>query len=189
MAEADPSSWPPTGPAPWPPTLEEWKRLGRIAAAVAAPKLDGDEDLEAVVQEVLAALAGVAQPPHDVDAWTKRTASNKAFDLVRGKCRDRALVEKLKSVRGPSDTTTCAADEVLFGCEDVGVVKLVVEILLPKLTPRERQAVELRCLQGLDRETIAEEMGVTVNTVKTLLVRGLRNVRLGLAVSRRESEV
>lgn len=52
---------------------------------------------------------------------------------------------------------------------------------LEKLPPRSREVVELVHLKGLRYAEVAEALGVSVATVKTLLVRSLKALRRGLS--------
>ncbi|MFJ5779923.1 RNA polymerase sigma factor [Streptomyces sp. NPDC093094] len=48
---------------------------------------------------------------------------------------------------------------------------------IARLTPRQREAVELRYVDGLDRETVAALMGITVDGVKKLISAAVTTLR------------
>lgn len=63
--------------------------------------------------------------------------------------------------------------------DDVRAVALVRE-LLPTLPKREREALELCDVGGMDRDEAAEQMGVTRGALRVLLHRGRHRVREAL---------
>jgi RNA polymerase sigma factor (sigma-70 family) len=161
-------------PASW--SDEEWKQAATVAYRAAREVLDGDEDVEGAVQDVMVALWVLRNtPPESVEAWIKAVARNRARSLVAKKYRERSIVQRLRSTRGPSDE--------FCGFEDDVITEMVIQGLLTRLPDKQREAVELHYLSGLDRETTAKEMCISVNTVKTLLRRGLTHLREALAAS------
>jgi RNA polymerase sigma-70 factor (ECF subfamily) len=59
-----------------------------------------------------------------------------------------------------------------------------VKVAMNKLTPNQRQAIELAYFEGLSQSEMAERMGQPLGTVKTWVRTALQNLRdeLGTAV-------
>jgi RNA polymerase sigma-70 factor (ECF subfamily) len=186
MSDPDlsPTDWG-TPPESW--SREQWKHLGTIAARAAGRILHENEDIEGVVQEVMAALwaaRGTAHP--SVQAWVWTTAMNRASSWLQQKYRDRSVEERLAS---EADEFYRFEDDAIMKMMNDDIIQMVIERLLPQLPPRQREAIELRFLSGLDRQTIADRMGVSVDTVKTHLSRAIVQLRHHLAPSVVKGEI
>jgi DNA-directed RNA polymerase specialized sigma24 family protein len=60
---------------------------------------------------------------------------------------------------------------------------MVIDALLPKLPAGARRVVELRFIDDLERKAIAAKLGVSINTAKTQLVRGIDGLRHELGIT------
>lgn len=60
-------------------------------------------------------------------------------------------------------------------------VQAIIQQLVDKLTPRQREVFMLHREQGLKRHEIAEKLGIGFESVRTHLAEALKNLRAGLA--------
>ena len=95
------------------------------------------------------------------DAWVLRVASNLARSTVRK--------------RRQSPTPPVAA-----ALEDTVVVRAAMEAAVSSLPRRQREAIALRYLAGLDLDEIASCLGISSETVRTHIRRGLGALRTQL---------
>lgn len=110
----------------------------------------------------------------NVSAWLHRIASNACLDVLRRRKRIRWLPwdnEKHENLL-PSHTTddpelTAVATEI----------RQDVQIILDKMTPRNRLALLLREFEGLSTEEIGEVMGLSRSAVKSVLFRAREEFR------------
>lgn len=61
--------------------------------------------------------------------------------------------------------------------EEAEKLKKTVEDLLNQLTPRQREAIYLKYMQGMDYEEIAQLLDMNVNSARRLVHRGIENLR------------
>ena len=77
--------------------------------------------------------------------------------------------------------------DTLIDEEERRRLKLMVEELLAELTPRQREAIYLRYVQGLDYEEIAQSLGMSADSVRKLVYRAMvslrRRAKLGSSLS------
>lgn len=134
----------------------------------------GREDVAAdLVQETwLAAMGSVASfaGRSTLKTWLTSILRRKIVDHHRRR-RHEVEVDENHLVTEPVMPTDRADDE--------RAVELVRE-LLPSLPRREREALELCDVQGLDRDEAAAKMGVTRGALRVLLHRGRHRLRADL---------
>lgn len=106
------------------------------------------------------------------DAWVLRVATNLALDLVR---------------RGRPPATR--SDTAVRGPEEDVVLRLALVEALNRLPLRQRQAVVLRHLAGLPEAEVAASLGVSPNTAKKHLQRGLAALRARLGPQTEEMDI
>ena len=97
------------------------------------------------------------------EAWVMRVTANLAFDMMRRRKRDSRPLSEIG--RGDVDPET----------------RLMVVSSLARLPRRQREAVVLRHLGGFAPPAVAEVLGLSVNTVKRHLQRGLDALRIDLS--------
>jgi len=134
----------------------------------------GREDVaEDLVQETwLAAMGSVASfaGRSTLKTWLTSILRRKIVDHHRRR-RHEVEVDENHLVTEPVMPTDRADDE--------RAVELVRE-LLPSLPKREREALELCDVQGIDRDEAATKMGVTRGALRVLLHRGRHRLRAEL---------
>ena len=145
-----------------------------LAAFRLAARMTGDraaaEDIaaEALVR-AFAQWAKVRELPHR-DAWVMRVASNLALDSIRRRAPARRAVERLAPASGAAAESS-----------DETALRLALADALRQLPSRQRDAVVLRYLVGMDDASVAEALGMAGSTVRTHVQRGLAALRRRLA--------
>lgn len=94
------------------------------------------------------------------DAWILRVTINIALDVARR--RNRTL---------PDDVVASNCDD------DESVLRLTLVAALAELPTRQREAIVLRHLAGLSEQEVAAALGVSHNTAKKHLQRGMARLR------------
>lgn len=134
------------------------------ARAVALRILDSVPDAEDAAADGLArALVDwpkVSRMPHR-DAWILRVAINAAIDIARR--RDRETYQ---------DTRPASSD-------DASVLRMTMVTALSALPRRQREAIVLRHMAGFSERDVAAALGVSQNTAKKHLQRGMLRLRAG----------
>lgn len=135
------------------------------ARGVALRLLGSVPEAEDAAAEALArALARwkrVGHLPHR-DAWVLRVTANVAIDRVR---RQRPLPPTTRDPTTPED--------------EAAVLRLTLVAALRALPTRQREAVVLRYMGGFSEQEAAAALGVSANTVKKHVQRGLATLRSG----------
>lgn len=136
------------------------------------------QDLEQQVWEALMSYGDLHGRPDDPVKLMYAIARNKTVDWFRhqGKVEqypdDQTLAELVS--RHPEHTS--AFSETSDAAMDVAKA-------MARLTPSQRQALQLQMFDGLDRATIAAEMGISVNVVKKHLTAARTNLRRSLELA------
>lgn len=128
-------------------------------------------DIPDLVQEVYARVYEAARKdlPQQPRAFVFTTAQNLIIDRMRR--------EKIVQIEAVSelDTLAIAADEPAPDRTAIAKDELRrLQAALDRLTPRTREVVTLRRIEGLSRAEIAQRLGITEVTVKWHLNEGLR---------------
>lgn len=143
---------------------EAFTTLYPRARDVAARVLDSVTDAEDAAAEALArALVRwerVGALPYR-DAWVLRVTANVAVDMAR---RRQPIPPRTSPVTQEDDTV---------------VLRLTLAEALAALPRRQREAIVLRHLAGLTDAEVASSLGVSHNTVKKHLQRGMARLRRG----------
>ncbi|WP_432947634.1 RNA polymerase sigma factor [Kribbella sp. CA-253562] len=146
---------------------------------VIALRLLGDHDLasEAVQRAFVQAWRGVEtfDAGRDLQPWLYAITRRAAVDVYRRQRRaarmapldSAAIPERDLAIDGPSFDATWRAWQVRRA--------------LDKLTPEERQVLQLGYLAGYSQSQIAAELGIALGTVKSRTARGLRRLMVLLA--------
>lgn len=126
------------------------------------------EDVADLVQSAVAAFLAAREHVRKPLQWIRRVTHNLAVDEIERRKREHNAVATLSFVDEVIERPF--ADEV--------VAKVMIEQILEDLTPREREAWIRRHLRGDPRRTIAQELGLSEETIKTLLKRAKRKFEL-----------
>lgn len=138
---------------------DAYVRLFVLARRVAERIVPDRAEAEDVAAETLTrALVRWSTVQSYAEAWVTRVATNQALDRLRRRPPTPDL-----------PPSTSIEDEVSRRVDLVAAVA--------GLSGRQRQAVALRYLVGLDEDEIAAALGLRPLTVKTHLRRGLLNLR------------
>ncbi|TAE28915.1 MAG: RNA polymerase sigma factor [Candidatus Kapaibacterium sp.] len=168
--------------------FREFVRLYQRRLFTLAFQLLGNrEDAEDLVQEAFIKAHGALaqfQGASSLYTWLHRIAVNLYIDYTRSG-RYRAIQQWDDTRDDNADaaqwhtppTTPEASFQAVLQQEHI-------ENALQKLTAQQRAVFVLRHYQDLSLEEVAEELHVTVGTVKTLLFRAVRELREHLAVYR-----
>jgi RNA polymerase sigma-70 factor (sigma-E family) len=140
-------------------------------AARLAYLLTGDRALaEDLVQEAFVRMFGRFRDlrnPEAFGAYLRKTVVNLAKSHFRRRIVERSYVER--EARQPVQTV-----------EQPGHREEMWDVL-QRLTPRQRAAVVLRYYEDLSEAQTADVLGCAVGTVKSLVSRGLEQLRAGLS--------
>ncbi len=157
-------------------------RLAPRLLGFAARKLRGDRaEAEDVTQEAMLRLWKIApewrQGEAKVTTWLYRVTTNLCTDRLRRSGRG----EPLDEVPEPESDAPAAAETLQQAARAAAL-----EAALADLPERQRQAVELRHIEGLTNPEIAELMDIGVEAVESLTARGKRALAARLAHRRAE---
>src|SRR5436853_4987738 len=162
---------------------ELYDRYGRIAYSLILRIVRDSGIAEDLVQET---FLRVWNRVHGFDAekgaigpWLLAVARNRAIDYLRSAGgRERNAVE-YEETGHPS--LYCDMEKDILSADKARRVKSAVE----KLSPNQRQVIELAYFEGLSQTEMADRMGQPLGTVKTWVRTALKNLRdeLGAVVS------
>lgn len=158
-------------PSPGEPPALDWPGLRRTAERQAYILLGDAEAARDAAQSTLAKLAirvTLGHVPDRPGAWVITVVRNLARNERRRRGRERNGLARLASAGGGSPSAE-PPDDI--------VARELVNELLAGLPARQRTALTLRYRDDLDGATVAEVMGITPETVKTHLRRGLDAAR------------
>ncbi|MCA8922992.1 MAG: sigma-70 family RNA polymerase sigma factor [Planctomycetes bacterium] len=148
-------------------------------ATAMAITADHHEACELTQEAFVRALGGMArlEDPDRFGSWVRGITYTLGQDLRRRAARERRhlqqVAEERKGVAPPADAGPAAQE-----AQDQRSAELAAAVsTLPEST---RIALDLRFREGLSYAEIAEVMGVPASTVRGLLYRGTRALRLKL---------
>jgi RNA polymerase sigma-70 factor (ECF subfamily) len=162
---------------------ELYDRYGRVAYSLILRVVRDTGIAEDLVQEtflrVWNRVQGFDAGKGSLGPWLLAVARNRAIDYLRSAGgRERNAVEFEESDH-PALYTDMEKD--ILVSDKARLVKTAME----KLSPNQRQVIELAYFEGLSQTEMAERMGQPLGTVKTWVRSALKNLRdeLGAAVS------
>ena len=142
--------------------------------------LNDRAEAEDVIQEAMLRLWRIApnwkQDQAKVTTWLYRVVANLCMDRLR-KARPIAL----EAVEEPIDNAASAADQMQDQDRSQALQRA-----LNSLPDRQRQAVVLRHIEGLNNPEIAEIMEISIEAVESLNARGRRSLSAKLSEKREE---
>lgn len=119
------------------------------------------------------------QPDYQLSAWLVRIASNRALDcLRRGNRLDITSVDATADDDSPV-LELQLMDDAPLPTEQVERIQdtSYLNSLMEELPGNERDALRMRCLDGLSSDECAEQMGTTRRTVRHSVRDGIRHLK------------
>src|SRR5687768_9628758 len=153
-----------------------------LYGSVILPRLSGDAAAaEDVLRETfLTAMQKIAQfrwEGRSIYAWLRQIAINKVIDVHRRTKRAGRAIDAMAKETAKETSPDEAADATLIAEEERQLHAARITEAMEALTPRYRQAIELRLVGELSREECARRMNVTVGNFDVLLFRAIRAFR------------
>lgn len=159
-----------------------YERFSGVLFSTAYRVLNNPEAAEDVLQDVFVQIWEKA-PLYDPErgkplTWAVTLTRNKAIDRLRSAQRRNRLQDDVEREAQTFDQFDGRSS--LDAVESVEKGKLVREAI-QKLSPDQRQAIELAFFAGLTQTEIAEQLGEPLGTVKARIRRGMMKLRDVLA--------
>jgi RNA polymerase sigma factor (sigma-70 family) len=167
------------GALDWGATLAEhegWLRR------VVASRVGEPQAVDEVMQNV--ALAAVSQRspltrPARVAVWLYRLAIRHVLIYRRTVGRQRSLVDRYASRRGPAETDGTPSPLAWLLNDER---QQIVQAALRRLPPRDAELLILKYAEGLGARALAERLGATITTIEARLHRARNRLRAELAI-------
>jgi len=161
---------------------ELYDRYGRLVFSLILRVVRDAGIAEDLVQEtflrVWNRVQGFEAGKGSLGPWLLAVARNRAIDYLR------SAAGRARNVLDLDETTHPAlASDIESSLLDSDRLRRV-KLAMDKLSPQQRQAIELAYFEGLSQTEMAERMGQPLGTVKTWVRTALRSLRdeLGTAV-------
>lgn len=158
-----------------------YDRYGRLAYSLILRVVHDTGVAEDLVQEtflrVWNRVQGFDAEKGAVGAWLLAVARNRAIDYLRSTTGRARNTLELETTEHPSLYNDMEKD--LLAADKARRVKAAME----KLSPNQRQVIELAYFEGLSQTEMAERMGQPLGTVKTWVRAALKNLRDELAAA------
>jgi RNA polymerase sigma-70 factor (ECF subfamily) len=106
--------------------------------------------------------------------WTMTLTKNKAIDRLRSKQRRIRLRDEFEQ---ESKTRASKVEDTAVTKLDLAEKSKVVRSALLKLSPAQREAIELAFFSGMSQSEIAKELREPLGTVKARIRRGMMNLK------------
>ncbi|MBA3521370.1 MAG: sigma-70 family RNA polymerase sigma factor [Gemmatimonadales bacterium] len=158
-----------------------YDRYGEVVYAIAYRIVGQRADAEEVVIEAFA-QAWRDAPRFEVArasvaGWLTMIARSRALDLVRSRSRRERITASAAADRSEGSPAMGGwrSDPALS--LDHSERRQQVELALQKLSPPQRQAIELAYFEGLSQSEIAERLKEPLGTVKTRVRLGMQKLR------------
>ena len=154
---------------------ELYDRYGRLTFSLIVRVVHDAGIAEDLVQEtflrVWNRVHGFDAQKGSIGPWLMAVARNQAIDYLRSASgRERNAVEFEETDR---PALFCDMEKDILSSDRVRRVKSAVA----KLSPNQRQVIELAYFEGLSQSEMAERMGQPLGTVKTWVRTALKNLR------------
>ncbi|HXK03230.1 MAG TPA: sigma-70 family RNA polymerase sigma factor [Verrucomicrobiae bacterium] len=162
---------------------ELYDRYGRVVYALILRVVRDTGIAEDLVQETFLRawnrVHGFDAQKGSIGPWLLAVARNRAIDYLRSAVgRERNAVEYEET---DHPALFCDMEKDILSSDKARIVKSAIQ----KLSPNQRQVIELAYFEGLSQSEMAERMGQPLGTVKTWVRTALKNLRdeLGAVVS------
>lgn len=143
--------------------------LHRLAQAPIRKLLIDERDVDDAVQTTLIQVSkaiGTFEGRSRFTTWLYRIAEREALQVLR----------RNKNVAAPTDDDLSGIASEVRRMSSVVVSRAMIRQALEELDPKFREPVVLCDVEGLEYATIAERLGVPLNTVRTRIMRGRQYV-------------
>lgn len=149
-----------------------------VLARVLFPKLGNREAAEDALSETFRAaferLETFEERGTSFYFWVARIAANKALDMHRARKTTGRALASFEGLMAPLGESPPQPGELFEERSDIIVLRRRVGIVLSRLNPRYRRAVELRFVEEKSREECAQALDVKLGTFDVLMLRALR---------------
>jgi RNA polymerase sigma factor (sigma-70 family) len=135
-----------------------------------------EEALAETFRTLVTALVRYEPHPAGPWPWLSRVASSKAMDVHRARARKARALANFTRLVTPLVPEEFAPDEATRERERSDLSRAVQDALA-ELSPRYRQAIELRFFEELARDECAARMQITLGNFDVTLLRALRAFR------------
>jgi RNA polymerase sigma-70 factor (ECF subfamily) len=153
---------------------------GELYRKVLMPRCGDQEAAEEALAEtfrtLLSAVSGYQPHAAGPWPWLVRIASSKAMDVHRARQRKQRALANFTRLVSPLVSESYAPDEASRERERRDLSR-AVKSTLEGLSPRYRQAIELRFFEELERDGCAQKMQITLGNFDVTLLRALRAFR------------
>ena len=155
-----------------------YDRFSGVLFSVANRVLNNQEAAEDVLQDVFVQIwekAPLYDPARGKPmTWAVTLTRNKAIDRLRSTVRRNRLQD---DVQRESETFAQFDDRSSFDALASGETKQLVRAAMQKLSPDQREAIELAFFSSLTQTEIAERLNEPLGTVKARIRRGMTKLR------------
>ena len=155
-----------------------YDRFSGVLFSIANRVLNNQEAAEDVLQDVFVQIwekAPLYDPARGKPmTWAVTLTRNKAIDRLRSTVRRNRLQD---DVQRESETFAQFDDRSSFDALASGETKQLVRAAMQKLSPDQREAIELAFFSSLTQTEIAERLNEPLGTVKARIRRGMTKLR------------
>ena len=158
---------------------EIYEKFNKKIYTVVLKMLKAKEVAEEVTQEVFLKLWRYDQQFNDFDhleAWLRTTARNLSLNVFRKLALERKLDDQAFLQFSESQNVT---EEAVL----LNDARRLLEAAIEKLPTQQREIYILCQQEGLKYEEVADQLNISVNTVKTHMKRALASVRASMKTS------
>ena len=157
------------------------EKYSALIFSTAFKVLNHYEDTEDIMNEVLATVWKKAESFQSAKGslvtWICTTARNRAIDRVRSVQRRGALYDRYEEkVTGEAPEKRSTGREELYRSD----ARQVLRSAVVKLSPEQREVIELAYFEGLTQKQIAERIESPLGTVKARIRRGVDRLRVSI---------
>jgi RNA polymerase sigma-70 factor (ECF subfamily) len=154
---------------------------GPLYGSVILPRLHDAAAAEDVLRDTfLTAMEKIAQfrwEGRSIYAWLRQIAINKVVDVHRRTKRSGRAVSALAGETPHETTAEEGPDETLIAEEERRLHAARIEAAMAAISPRYREAIQIRLVEERPREECARRMNVTLGNFDVLLFRAVRAFR------------
>ncbi|MDQ6614945.1 MAG: sigma-70 family RNA polymerase sigma factor [Actinomycetota bacterium] len=144
--------------------------MAGIAFRNALKVLKCQEDALEAAQDTMVAYQLAPRLVEKPDVWVARVAHNRAVNLLRKRVRGAHAVARVARQPG------LAVDRE----HEAALDRMIMDSHFEELSEREGEVARRRFIEDMSRAQIAADLGISLNTVKSLLRRAVKKIRESL---------